>query len=97
MLSICNLSSFKLFLLFPHDTLAKEPWRAALVASVGPLPVALWNRLSSVLDISKACLASFSAQRVLSIFLGECHLYYFVNTIYVVTLSLTSDLVLAII
>ena len=63
MSSICNSSSIKPFSLFPHDTLHKQPWRAALVASVGALVVssclaALVIRLFSVLDFTEACLAS---------------------------------------
>ena len=66
--SICNRSGIKLkpFSLFPHDILHEQPWRAALVASVG-LPargfsshlVALVTRLFSVLDFRKAWLAFF--------------------------------------
>jgi hypothetical protein len=54
MSSIRNPSTFKPFLLFLHNTLHKQPWRAALVASVGALVVsfrlvALVIRLFSVL------------------------------------------------
>ena len=100
MSSICNRSGIKLkpFSLFPHDILHEQPWRAALVASVG-LPargfsshlVALVTRLFSVLDFRKAWLAFFFFSRrrgVLRIFPGEYHLLFlFFDMIYAVTLS----------
>ena len=91
-------SSFKPFSLFPHDTLHKQPWRAALVTSVGPTRgfssrlVALVNRLSSVLDFRKAWLASFFCRRgALCIFLGEYQFYFIFDMIYASTLSSRSD------